>query len=174
MEGEEVVNLKMRWLVVCISLLCCGAYTSASGQESYTNQVAAQQAKENDIRRLLNDMGVEKLGPQVMDQIFGTIRTSTKQQVPQNVWDELVAEFKVEFSPEKLIELNVPIYAKHYTHDEIKGLISFYESPLGRKVTSVAPAITQEAYDVGVAHASMVLQRFNERLRSKGYEVRIP
>jgi len=170
MEGEEVVSVKMSWLVVCISLVCCGAYASASGQERNSSQVAAQQAKEHDIRQLLNDMGAGKLGAQMMDQMFGAMRTSMKQEVPEKVWDELIAETKVEFSPEKLIELVVPIYDKHYTHDEIRQLISFYESPLGRKVTSVTPLLAQESFDTGVAHARIVLQRFNERLRSKGYE----
>lgn len=160
----------MSRLVVCISLVCCGAYASASGQEIKSSQVAAQQAKENDIRRLLNDMGAGKLGAQMMDQMFGSMRTSMKQQVPQEVWDELIAGFKVEFSPEKLIELNVPIYDKHYTHDEIRQLISFYESPLGRKVTSVTPLLAQESFETGVAHSRIVLQRFYDRLRSKGYE----
>ena len=174
MEGEEVVSLKVSRLVVCIALICCGAYASASGQERNSSQVAAQQAKEHDIRQLLNDMGAGKLGAQMMDQMFGTIRTSMKQQVPEKVWDELIAETKVEFSPEKLIELVVPIYDKHYTHDEIRQLISFYESPLGRKVTSVTPLLAQESFDTGVAHARIVLQRFNERLRSKGYEPQTP
>jgi hypothetical protein len=172
MEGEEVVSLKVSRFVVCIALVCCGAYVSASGQEKNPSQVAAQQAKENDIRLLLNDMGAGKLGAQMMDQMFGTMRTSMKQEVPEKVWDELIAEFKVEFSPEKLIELNVPIYDKHYTHDEIRQLISFYESPLGRKMISVIPSIAQESFDTGVAHARIVLQRFYDRLKSKGYEPR--
>ncbi|MDQ3819425.1 MAG: DUF2059 domain-containing protein [Acidobacteriota bacterium] len=160
-------RLTFALILVCSVLF--GASVSVLGQTAASAQSAEERAKESDIRRLLNDMGAGKLGAQVIDQMFGTIQRSMEKQVPKEVWDQLVAEFKVEFSPEKLIELNVPIYAKHYTHEEIKQLIAFYESPIGRKVTDVTPLIAKEGYDVGAAHAQQVIQRIYEKLRSKGY-----
>ncbi len=35
----------------------------------------------------------------------------------------------------------IPIYDKYYTHSEIKGLVSFYESELGRKTIKVMPSL---------------------------------
>lgn len=155
---------------VSICLTAFGAYAPALGQDHAPEQSAGKQAKEADIRRLLNLMGAGKVGAQVMDQMFGTIHDSMGQQVPAKIWDDLVADFKAEFSPDALIELNVPIYDKHYTHEEIRQLISFYESPLGQKVTNVTPLIAKEAYEAGAAHGRRVLQRIYERLRSRGYK----
>ena len=38
----------------------------------------------------------------------------------------------------------VVIYDKHYTDDEIKGLLQFYGSPLGQKVAAEMPKINRE------------------------------
>jgi hypothetical protein len=160
----------MRCFAVCICLIALGTYTPAFGQDSASGQLADRQAKEADIRRLLNLMGAGKVGAQMMDQMFSTIRNSMEQRVPAKVWDELVAEFKAEFGPDTLIELNVPIYAKHYTHDEIRQLISFYESPLGQKMTSVTPLIVKEAYEAGAAHGRQLIERIYEKLRNRGYK----
>jgi uncharacterized protein len=42
----------------------------------------------------------------------------------------------------KLLDAAVPIYDKYLSDDEIKGLIQFYQTPLGRKALSVLPQIT--------------------------------
>jgi hypothetical protein len=38
----------------------------------------------------------------------------------------------------------VGIYDKHFTDDEIKGLLQFYGSPLGRKFAAEMPKITSD------------------------------
>jgi len=38
----------------------------------------------------------------------------------------------------------VGIYDKHFTDDEIKGLLQFYGSPLGQKVAGEMPKINRE------------------------------
>ena len=38
----------------------------------------------------------------------------------------------------------VPLYDKYYTIGEIQTLIQFYETPLGKKVTALRPAIAKE------------------------------
>jgi hypothetical protein len=43
----------------------------------------------------------------------------------------------------------VPIYQKHFTHNDIKAFIAFYESEAGRKLAQKTPVITEEAMQVG-------------------------
>ena len=43
-----------------------------------------------------------------------------------------------------LMDRVVPLYDKHYTIGEIQALIQFYETPLGKKVTALRPAIANE------------------------------
>lgn len=155
----------------CIIILGASASASAQGAavRGRSDQSAGARSKEGDIRKLLTATGAGKLGEELMGQMFASLRSSMKQ-VPESVWDEITGEFKAEFTAEKLIELNVPIYSRYYTHDEIRQLISFYESPLGRKVTSVTPMLFKDAYEVGMAHGQAVMRRILERLRGKGYK----
>jgi hypothetical protein len=47
-------------------------------------------------------------------------------------------------SPEGVTPLLVDVYARHYTHEEILGLIAFYETELGRKVARTTPLLMEE------------------------------
>ena len=126
-------------------------------------------SKEDDIRRLLRLTGAVEASEQTMDQMFATLRQSTRD-VPQNVWDELIAEFRVEFAADRLIEMIVPIYSRHFSHEEIRQLIAFYESPVGRKLADATPQIAQESYQVGVTHGENVMRNLLQRLQSRGYK----
>jgi hypothetical protein len=66
----------------------------------------------------------------------------------------------------------VPIYDKYYTLSEIKGLISFYESELGRKVVRVMPALTDECIVAGEkwgqSVAPIAIDRIVKRFEAEG------
>jgi hypothetical protein len=101
-------------------------------------------AKEQDIVELLEMTGTKDLGRQVMAQIQIQMEQMLPS-VPGEFWDE----FDKRVDVGKLLDLIVPIYDRHFSHDEIKGLIAFYKTPLGTKAISVMPAVTQEAMAAG-------------------------
>jgi uncharacterized protein len=43
----------------------------------------------------------------------------------------------------------VDIYVKHFTHDEVRALLDFYTTPVGRKVIRVMPMLAQESSAAG-------------------------
>ena len=90
-----------------------------------------EDAKRQDIRKLLVVTGSAEIGIQSLRNMVGQFRASMPN-VPAAFWDE----FMKEVSAEELVELIVPIYDKHYTHAEIKQLISFYETPHRQEVHS--------------------------------------
>lgn len=98
--------------------------------------------KNKDIRKLLSITNSDKLGVQIMD---ATIEQLGPLGVPADFWDE----FKKEADPQGLIDLIVTIYDKHLSHEDIKGLIAFYEGPLGQKFTKIMPQIADESMSVG-------------------------
>src|SRR5579859_6882897 len=63
------------------------------------------------------------------------------------------------------------VYAKHFTADEIRGLIAFYETPLGQRVLEEQPKITLESMPIGSGWGRRAGERAVERLRQKGYKV---
>jgi hypothetical protein len=70
---------------------------------------------------------------------------------------------------ESLIRACVPAYSKYYTHDEIKQLIAFYETPLGRRVVEVTPSITQETMLIGQTWGEKLGQDIVDELIKDGY-----
>lgn len=43
------------------------------------------------------------------------------------------------------------IYTKNFTHDEIKQMIKFYETPVGKKMRKLAPTLTEQQMQAGTA-----------------------
>ena len=75
-----------------------------------------------------------------------------------------------EMNSDSMIELVIPIYAKHFSHDEIKQLIAFYQSPIGKRLIEEQPAIAQEAMQVGQAWGQQIGQRIAQKLKDAGYD----
>jgi hypothetical protein len=71
----------------------------------------------------------------------------------------------------------VPIYAKHFTHKEIKALLKFYQTDLGRKTIKVWPLILQEsmllAQDWWKSLSPVIRKRLNTRFKNEGIELAI-
>jgi TonB family protein len=50
---------------------------------------------------------------------------------------------------EALVDLLVPIYEKHFTPEEVRELIRFYESPIGAKLAATTPALFTDVVQGG-------------------------
>lgn len=124
---------------------------------------AASAEKEKDIRKLLDLTGSGKIGVQVMEGMIANFKMSNPN-VPDTFWDE----FKKEASPQSLVDMIVPIYDKHFTHDDIKGLIAFYEGDLGKKITATMPQITQESMAVGQKWGMELGLKIQNKLKEQG------
>ncbi len=100
-----------------------------------------------------------------------------KRSAPQ-IPDEILQEFHAELTrgiAEELVELTIPIYEEHLTHAEIKELIRFYETAVGRKLIQVMPDLIRESMEVGqrwgLVKGQKIVERMFEKLRERGYTV---
>lgn len=128
-------------------------------------EAAAPPTKEQDIRRLLVLMGSADLGKQVLDQMLGEFRSSAPE-VPAEFWEGIRAEV----DSQGFVELAVPIYDKHFSQGEIRELIAFYETPIGRKLTSKLPAITQESMAAGMKWGEELATKVMTKLQAREQE----
>jgi hypothetical protein len=88
--------------------------------------------------------------------------------VKEETWVSLEAEFK-NTSINDLIELLTPTYQKHLTLEEIKGLIEFYETPVGKKYAQKSPLIMQESMQIGQQWGMKIGEEFAKKMKDKGY-----
>ncbi len=123
-------------------------------------------AKEAKIRELIRLNGAARLGRAAIDQLLPAMKTMLPK-VPESFWESFAAEIKVS----ELEDLLVPIYARHFTEAELQGLIDFYSSPLGRKVTGEMPAVMQESMAAGQAWGRDLAEKAVARAKEKGYKI---
>ncbi|HNQ79104.1 MAG TPA: DUF2059 domain-containing protein [Acidobacteriota bacterium] len=148
-------------------------------------QAEPQISKEfrDEIVQLLKLIGAESLAAQYGDNfsrmIIGDLRSKDEKfsQKETNLVREETKKFMDEKFPE-LIERFVPVYAKHFTRDEVKGLIAFYSSPLGMKTIKELPLISRESMVIGNAWGKSVAgdveRRVMARLEKEGYKAPKP
>lgn len=149
-------------LVVMLSAytqtLCSQTPSSARQTAAAPNKPASVQtkgqpkidpAKEADIRRLLDLVGTRTIAMRTIAEMTTTVRPVLASSLPPGEYrDKLIdlffARFNEKADAQHIVDLAVPVYDRHFSHQEIKGLIQFYQSPLGRKAETEVPAIMGE------------------------------
>lgn len=134
---------RMFWSVVGLVAVIgvCLVPSLTMGQES---EKAAESEKiapelDKDIRKLMQLNGDIKVGDQLVMQVVNGLRAKLPR-VPVDIWQRILK--KVDTGG--MVDPMVTVYAKHFTHEEIKGLVAFYESPFGKKLVATRPAISAD------------------------------
>jgi uncharacterized protein len=119
---------------------------------------------QQDIRRLLEASGAAAAGKQVMDQMMDMFSQSNPA-VPPEFWTGL----REEIDMEEFVNMLIPVYEKHLSHEDIQGLIAFYESPLGRKMVATQPALMADSMVLGQEWGADLARRVMAKMGEAGY-----
>ena len=103
-----------------------------------------ESAKISDIRKLMQMTGATAMGTQMIEEMVGRFKTMMPN-VSAAYWDEMMREVNTD----ALLEMIIPVYDRNLTHDEVKEILKFYESPVGKKLISIMPVIQKEAVAAG-------------------------
>ena len=147
-------------IAVMVSAVFAGGI--AIGQQAGEDDAA--EAVLADARLLIKVTGGDKMAIQVMNQMLASFKQAMPQ-VPGEYWDK----FMEKVDAQGIVELTAPIYVKYLTHAEIKGLVAFYQSPLGKKLVEVQPKIVQESFAVGQQWGMKIAQQVQRELIKEGY-----
>ncbi len=126
-----------------------GAGPAQNSAASLQSSSSIDPAKEADIRSLMELVGARDLVQdgsntaieQSREKLLATVPTNNKGQAFVNAF---AASYQKKFDVDQVTDQLVAIYDKHFTDDEIKGLLQFYGSPLGQKVSAETPKIGRE------------------------------
>jgi hypothetical protein len=118
-------------------------------------QATVDREKTENIQRLMKVIEVEKLQQSMIDQMLLALKPMMAQapagdeQLRKKLerFTDIMSE---EFKKLDFMSINVDLYSQYFTNDEIKGLIQFYESPVGKKAIQVLPEITQKGMKRGM------------------------
>lgn len=93
---------------------------------------------------------------------------SQKTAIPEAFWTEMESAM-LKSGKDDLLEMFTPIYQKHLTEADLKGIIAFYQTPAGKKLAEKTPLITQESMQAGQAWGMKLGKQIVEKLKEKGY-----
>lgn len=122
---------------------------SSSGQSGELAVGAIDPVKEADIRALLELVGARDQVQDSMTHAAEQYRERLLETVPNNQQGQafinvVINSYEKKFDVDAVTNQLISVYDKHYTDEEIKGLLQFYGSPLGQKVAAESPKIGRE------------------------------
>lgn len=111
-------------------------------------------AKEAAVRHLMEITQTNKMGENIAAAITNQVRQVMSRAIQpdqlQQFMDAFGQKFNASAPPSEVTDAVIPIYASHFSMEDIQGLTKFYESPLGRKVVSSMPQVTQQSEAAGI------------------------
>jgi uncharacterized protein len=123
------------------------AQAPTAAQQPEANSIDS--GKETDIRSLLELVGARDAVQDAANRNAEQFRETLSASVPDNdrgqkFVNAFAAEYQQKLNPDEITGQLVAIYDKHFTDDEIKGLLQFYGSPLGQRFAAEMPKINAE------------------------------
>ena len=161
-----------RWWVMVVALSLLGGRCLAA------EQLSAE--KKADIEHLLEMTGAASMGKQMavltVAQLTQMLRR-THPEIPQKALDVLPAEIGAVFDEhmDSFKATVIPIYDKYFTGEEIKEMIRFYSTDLGKKTIKVMPSLLGESMQAGRKWGESlgpeIARRVRARLKQEGIEI---
>jgi hypothetical protein len=182
-EMEMVSN--MRHVLIGLVFLSMAVPAAAQSQslaqasDQARKGPAVDSAHRADIERLMETTGASALGAQMASTVSDAFLNGFKQtqqvippRVIEVVREVLNTEFEQAFNGGEMKDRQTALYAKYFTHDDVKGLLTFYQTDLGRKAIAAMPNLAREGAAIGEqwARANMprVLGVLETRLKAEG------
>ena len=167
-----VANVVGRSACAGLLALVLAALSPAQAQQPTANALAL--AKEIIIVK-----GGNALYDPVVPGIIERGRTLFLQSNPMLGKDlnEVAAKLQTELTPRtaELLDDGARLYASKFTEQELKDVLAFYKSPVGRKVITQEPAILDQSASNVDAWANKlvdeVIAKFRAEMRKRGKEI---
>ena len=128
--------------------------------------------KRADIERLLEMTGATRIGKQMAALSTAQMVQSLKLSqpgIPQKALDVLPEEVGAVFDAHVpvFVAQIIPVYHRYFTAEEIKGMIAFYSTDLGRKAISAMPGLMSESMVIGQNWGEGLSPELAERVRAR-------
>ena len=131
-------------------------------------------------QQLVDQTMTENFTKQMSSSVWPTIEPVVRAKNP-NVNDETVRQLADSFNAlmaqylGTLMQDMVPVYAKYFTAEELRQLLAFQSTPLGKKSIEVQPKIMAEAMPRIMQGVQTLLpqinQEFTQIVRQQGLEL---
>lgn len=159
-------------LAAAVVVACLGCVGVARAQAPSPAAIAA--AKDLIVAKGGTAM-FEPLIPGVIESAKNTFVPTNPQLVPQ--LNQVAAQLRKEYEPrrEEILDEMATIYAQRFTEQELKDLVGFYRTPLGKKLLVQEPIALDQSLKAAQAWAvkfsDEVIERFKVEMKKKGHNL---
>ena len=150
-----------------IFLVCLLLGLPASAQDDFAGKLQRAQ-------RLLELTGAAKMGEQfgalVVTQMVSVLKTA-KPDIPSRAL-EIVKDETTKLLAQNITSQNgllfqiATLYSQYFSDDEVRTMIAFYETPIGRKLVASQPLLFQESVKIGNAWGQSLSGELGRRIRT--------
>ena len=91
--------------------------------------------------------------------------------------NDVAAQLRTEFTPKRdeLMAQAAKLYADRFSGQELKEMLTFYKSALGKKMVNVEPQVLDETFNYvqqwGARVSEDVMNRFRAEMKKKGHNL---
>ncbi|HTS12071.1 MAG TPA: DUF2059 domain-containing protein [Candidatus Limnocylindrales bacterium] len=114
---------------------------------------AVDPAKEKAIRQLMDLNGSAKLGENMTEVLTSQVKSAVGRNITGDRLQKFMSDFSEKISARspagEVNNAEVPIYAQHFSMEDLQGMIQFYQSPAGQKMAKLLPQVLQESQQAG-------------------------
>jgi uncharacterized protein len=130
-------------------------------------------------KRIVEIKGIKTM----FDPLVRGVIEKVKQQFIQTnfIWakdlNEIAAMMLKEYAPrgEELVDATARIYASHFTETELRDILAFYQTPLGRKMIVEEPKILDESMEnagqFGDNLSVEIINRMRAEMKKRGHDI---
>lgn len=143
-----------------------GRRPAATQQQDAAPAAAAAQDDAKTRDELAKKLVMLSVAPGMAEQMISNM-VELQKSGTSGLPDEFFEAFKKRAAGDELVKLIIPIYAKHFDVETLKGLIAFYEGPIGQKFVKKQTDITTESMKAGQEWGQKVAMEIIQELQAK-------
>ena len=148
--------MKNLWIILVLFFAFAGVSQAQNNQD-----YEAAMTKMLEVSKSMDAM------KQIAPQITAMLKQQSGGQIPDEFLKEMEQEMVVMY--ERMIKAMVPVYQKYLSLEDIKGIIAFYETPVGKKLADANTKIAVEIMPIAQQVGMETMQKLMQTAKEKGY-----
>jgi len=152
-----------RFALAMVAALCLAHPQAARAQTpatTATDSVKIRLIKQLLARARLTDQALAAMEQQVPAQ------RASNPRIPAVFWDRFLEQARARRG--ELEEGYVKLYDRHFTADELRQLLAFYDSPIGRRFLEVQPVLLRDGITMGQEWGQRIGAEVGRTLAAEG------
>jgi hypothetical protein len=148
----------MKKIIFLVSfILLTGSFSFAQDNTSYKSTLS----------KMMEASGSQNAYKAVIKQSIIMFKQQ-KSEIPAEFWTEFEQNL-TKSSFDHLLDMIFPIYQKYMSEQDLKDLIAFYQSPIGKKLAEKTPFIAADSMQAGQEWGKKLAEDILKKIQEKGY-----